>query len=83
MYYNSKLDSELCGCNVLTVKLARLGIVKMSISRTNGFITLIYLFFKAMNVTLKYALFLKIENVALYQERTILIVSKFHRQQTS
>ena len=30
-----------------------------------------------MDVTLKYALFLKIENVALYQERTILIVSKF------
>ena len=50
------------------------------ISRTNGFITLPPLTstsFKAMDVTLKYALFLKIENVALYQERTILIVSKF------
>ena len=33
--------------------------------------------FKAMDVTLKYAQFLKFENVALYQERTILIVSKF------
>ena len=33
--------------------------------------------YKAMDVTLKYASFLKIGNVALYQERTILIVSKF------
>ena len=35
--------------------------------------------FKAMNVhvILKYARFLKIGNVALYQEMTILIVSKF------
>ena len=31
-----------------------------------------------MALTLKYALFLKIENVALYQERTILILSKFN-----
>ena len=30
-----------------------------------------------MDVTLKYARFLKIRNVALYQERTILIVLKF------
>ena len=34
-----------------------------------------------MNVTLKYALFLKIRNVALYQERTILIISKFQYMQ--
>ena len=37
--------------------------------------------FKAMEVTLKYAWFLKIGNVALYQERTILIVSKFQYTQ--
>ena len=37
--------------------------------------------FKAMDVTLKYARFLKIGNVALYQERTILIVSKFQYTQ--
>ena len=37
--------------------------------------------FKAMGVTLKYARFLKIENVALYQERAILIVSKFQYTQ--
>ena len=30
-----------------------------------------------MDVTLKYARFLKIKNVALYQERTILTASKF------
>ena len=34
-----------------------------------------------MDVTLKYACFLKIGNVALYQERTILIVSKFQYTQ--
>ena len=34
-----------------------------------------------MDVTLKYARFLKIGNVALYQERTILIVSKFQYTQ--
>ena len=33
--------------------------------------------FKAIDVTLKYARFLKIGNVALYQERAVLIVSKF------
>ena len=33
--------------------------------------------FKAMVVTLKYARFLEIRNMALYKERTILIVSKF------
>ena len=37
--------------------------------------------FKAMDVTLKYARFLKIGNVALYQGRTILIVSKFQYTQ--
>ena len=37
--------------------------------------------FKAMDVTLKYARFLKIKNVALYQEKTILIVSKFQYTQ--
>ena len=37
--------------------------------------------FKAMDVTLKYALLLTIGNVALYQERTILIVSKFQYTQ--
>ena len=36
---------------------------------------------KAMDVTLKYARFLKIGNVDLYQERTILIVSKFQYTQ--
>ena len=34
-----------------------------------------------MDVTLKYALFLKIGNVDLYKERTILIVSKFQYTQ--
>ena len=34
-----------------------------------------------MDVTLKYARFLKIRNVALYQERTILVVSKFQYTQ--
>ena len=34
-----------------------------------------------MDVTLKYAWFLKIGNVALYQERTILIVSRFQYTQ--
>ena len=34
-----------------------------------------------MDVTLKYAQFLKIRNVALYQERTILIISKFQYTQ--
>ena len=34
-----------------------------------------------MDVTLKYARLLKIGNVALYQERTILIVSKFQYTQ--
>ena len=57
------------------------------ISHANGFITLPPLTltsfpltltsFKAMDVTLKYARFLKIRNVALYQEKTSLIVSKF------
>ena len=50
------------------------------ISHTNGFIALPPLTltsFNAMEVTLKYTRFLKIGNVALYQERTILIVSKF------
>ena len=54
------------------------------ISRANGFIALPPLTltsFKAMDVTLKYARFLKIENVALYQERTILIASKFQYTQ--
>ena len=54
------------------------------IARANGFIALPPLTltsFKAMDVTLKYARFLKIENVALYQERTILIVSKFQYTQ--
>ena len=37
--------------------------------------------FKEMDVTLKYAQFLKIGNVALYKERTILIVSKFQYTQ--
>ena len=37
--------------------------------------------FIAMDVTLKYARFLKIRNMALYQERTILIVSKFQYTQ--
>ena len=37
--------------------------------------------FKALGVTLKYALFLKIGNVDLYQERTILIISKFQYTQ--
>ena len=50
------------------------------ISRADGFITLPPLTltsFKGMDVTLKYAWLLKIGNVALCQERTILIVSKF------
>ena len=34
-----------------------------------------------MDVTLKYARFLKIRNMALYQKRTILIVSKFQYTQ--
>ena len=49
-------------------------------SRANGFSTLPPLTLtsiKAMDVTLKYVWFLKIRNVALYQEKTILIVSKF------
>ena len=37
--------------------------------------------YKAMDVTLKYAWFLKIGNVVLYEERTILIVSKFQYMQ--
>ena len=54
------------------------------ISRANGFITLPPLTltsFKTIDVTLKYARFLKIGNVALYQERTILNVSKFQYTQ--
>ena len=54
------------------------------ISRANGFITLpplTLMSFKAMDVTLKYARFLKIRNMALYQERTILIVSQFQYTQ--
>ena len=54
------------------------------ISRANGFIALppfTLTSFKAMDVTLKYARFLKIGNVALHQERTILIVSKFQYTQ--
>ena len=50
------------------------------ISHANGFIRLPPLTltsFKATDVTLKYTRFLKIRIVALYQERTILIVSKF------
>ena len=50
----------------------------------NGYITLPPLTltsFKAMDVTLKYLWFMKIGNVALYQERTILIVSKFQYTQ--
>ena len=53
-------------------------------SHANGFIALPPLTltsFKAMDVTLKYAPFLKIGNVNLYQERTILIVSKFQYTQ--
>ena len=56
----------------------------ISISRANCFIMLPPLTltsFKAMDVTLKYAWFLKIRNRALYQERTILIVSKFQYTQ--
>ena len=56
----------------------------LPISRANGFITLLSFTltsFKAMDVALKYARFLKIRNVALYQERTILIVSKFQYTQ--
>ena len=56
----------------------------LPISRANGFITLPPLTltsFKAMDVTLKYARFLKIGNVDLYQARTILIVSKFQYTQ--
>ena len=37
--------------------------------------------FKAMDVPLKYARFLKIGKVALYQERTMFIVSKFQYTQ--
>ena len=37
--------------------------------------------FKARDVTLKYACFLKIGILALYQERTIFIVSKFEYAQ--
>ena len=54
------------------------------ISRANGFTTLPPLTltsFKAMDVTLKYTWFLKIGNVAMYQENTILIVSKFQYTQ--
>ena len=50
----------------------------------NGFITLPPLTltsFKAMDVTLKYARFLKIRNMALYQKRTIAIVSQFQYTQ--
>ena len=54
------------------------------ISCANGFIALPLLTltsFKSVDVTLKYTPFLKIGNVALYQERTILIVSKFQYAQ--
>ena len=54
------------------------------ISRANGFIMLpplTFASFKAVDVTLKQARFLKIRNMALYQERTILIVSKFQYTQ--
>ena len=54
------------------------------ISRANCFITLpppTLTSLKAMDITLKYAQFLKIGNVALYQERIILIVSKFQYTQ--
>ena len=54
------------------------------ISRANRFITLPPLTltsFKAMDVTLKYAWFLKIGTVALYQEKTISIVSEFQYTQ--
>ena len=54
------------------------------ISHANGLIALPPLTltsFKAMYITLKCARFLKIGNVALYQERTILIVSKFQYTQ--
>ena len=53
-------------------------------SCANGFITLPPLTltsFKTMDVTLNYARFLKIKNLALHQERTILIVSKFQYPQ--
>ena len=49
-----------------------------------GFITLPPLTltsFKAMDVTLKYAWFLNIGNVALYQERATLLLSKFQYTQ--
>ena len=58
----------------------------VAISHANGFITLSPLTLtslKAMDVTLKYARFSKFGNVALYQERTILIIHTVHRQQTS
>ena len=54
------------------------------ISRADAFITLPPLAltsFKAMDVILKHARFLKIGNVALYQDRPILIVSKFQYTQ--
>ena len=53
-------------------------------SRANGFIALPPLTltsFKVMDVTLKYAPFLKIGKVDFYQERTILIASKFQYTQ--
>ena len=56
----------------------------LPISRANDFITLPPLTltsFKAIDVTLKYVPFLKIGNLALYWERTILIVSKFQYTQ--
>ena len=69
----------------LSSKLELKGLVKpetasSTMSRANGLSTLPPLTltsFKAMDVALKYARLLKIRNVALYQERTILIVSKF------
>ena len=59
-------------------------ILTLPISGANGFITLPPLTltsFKAMDVILKYAWFLKIGNVALYQERKVLIVSMFQYTQ--
>ena len=56
----------------------------LPISCANSFITLpshTLTSVKAMDVTLKYARFLKIGNLALYQERTSLIVLEFQYTQ--
>ena len=80
--HESHIHSFLTHLTFICYKDKNFGPVPISLA--SDFITLPPLTltsFKAMDVTLNYARFLKIKNIALYQKRTILIVSQFQYTQ--